>query len=262
MLDDSARSGNSKQDQQTRQRRISNISESSDNRRPQKKQQRPPLQVSVFPPPPMASLPPRRISSMSTSDDRPEYKKASSVGRLLEEWPNRDSIFEDDMSIDSTKQEVKEVKFAQYSSIHVYPAHECERKKSYKSPDLKKFKTQVGIDVLRVEELIMTCPYKRGNAVCHLIDTGALTPEELIGIDHLLCGEDAAKTIAFDRFSHAKLITRKQLELHEHDLAAFAKKKSSKNVEKALMRARLAELQAKQDDTIGQIRCSPSPPAA
>jgi hypothetical protein len=199
---------------------------------------------------------------MSTSDDRPEYKKTSSVGRLLEEWPNRDSILEDDnMSKESTKLEVK---FALYSSIHVYPTHECERKKSYKAPDIKKFKTQVGIDVLRVEELITTCPYKRGNAVCHLIDSGALAPEELIGIDHLLGGEDAARKIAFDRFAHAKLVTRKQIELHEYELAAVASKKSSKNVDKALMRARLAELQPRQEGIVDmeRMRCSPSPPAA
>lgn len=261
MLDGSARFGNSKEEATRQRRSISNISESSDNRRPQKKQQRPPLQVSVFPPPLAASLPPRRISSMSTSDDRPEYKKTSSVGRLLEEWPNRDSIFEDDMSKESTKLEVK---FALYSSIHVYPTHECERKKSYKAPDIKKFKTQVGIDVLRVEELITTCPYKRGNAVCHLIDSGALAPEELVGIDHLLCGEDAARKIAFDRFAHAKLVTRKQIELHEYELAAVASKKSSKNVDKALMRARLAELQPIQEGIVDmeRMRCSPSPPAA
>lgn len=172
------------------------------------------------------------------------------------------------MSINSS---AKEVKFSQYSSIHVYPTHECERKKSYKSNELKKFKTQVSIDVLRVEELISMCPHKRGNAVCHLIDIGELTPEELVGIDHLLCGEDAARKIAFDRFAHAKLVVRKQRELYELELAAVASKKSHKNVDKALMRARLAELQS--DDDVAQNtgnlkriddmrRCSHSPPAA
>jgi hypothetical protein len=186
----------------------------------------------------LVARPPRRISSMPTSHDRPEYRKT-------------DSIFKDDVNEESTKLEVE---FAKYSSIHVYPTHECERRKSYKSPDIKKFKTQIGIDVLRVEELITTCPHKRGNAVCHLIDSGALAPEELIGIDHLLGGEDAARKIAFDRFAHVKLVTRKQVELHEYELAAVASKKSSKNVDKALMRARLAELQPKQKGIIDMER--------
>lgn len=247
--------------QQQMPRRISNMSESSNGRRPPHEQTQPPRQVTTAPHRLVSSMPPRRISSMSTDERNVHsFTRAQSMGRaLLEEWPTRDSMDIDDTSMCSVKP-CKEVNFSQYSSIHVYPIHECERKKSFKSDELKRFKTQVSLDVLRVEELIATCPQKRGNAVCHLIDVGALLPEELIGIDHLLCSEDAARKIAFERFAHAKLITRKQYGLYAEQLASIASKKSLKTVDKALMRARLAELQEK-DGNMEQPRVSRSPAA-
>lgn len=221
-------------------RRISNMSDSSDNKQPR--------QVPFVAAPRLgSSMQPRRISSMSMTDDRPTLARAQSLGQaLLEEWPRRNSIMEVDDMNPSPKPK-KEVKFAEYSSIHMYPIHEVEKKKSYKSADIKMFKAKVNRDASRVAELIAICPLKGGNAVCHLIDIGALTAEDLIGIDHLLCGEDASKKIAFDRFTHSKLVTRKQHDLYVEQLAYVASKRSSRNVEKAIMRARLAEMETKID---------------
>ena len=214
--------------QQLPPRRISNMSDSSDNKQS--------LGSRLA-----SSLQPRRVSNMAMSDDRPTLARAQSLGQaLLEEWPRRDSIMEVDHM---NPKPSKNVTFSEYSSVHIYPIHEVEKKKSYKSADIKMFKAKVNRDASRIAELIVTCPLKGGKAVCHLIDIGALTAEELVGVDHLLCGDDAARRIAFDRFTHTKLIKKKQHDLYDDQLAYFARKKSSRNIEKALQRARLAEME-------------------
>lgn len=189
---------------------------------------------------PGSSMQTRRASSMSRSkNDRPKLGCIQSSGKTVLK-------VEDEMSICPKSKKV--VRFSRYSSIHVYQIHEVEKKKSYNSADLKLFKVQAKRDAQRVTELISTCPCKGGNAVCHLIDIGELAFEELVGIDHLLGCENAERRIAFDRFIHAKLVTKNQHDLSVRQLANIARKRSSKNVEKALMRAELANVEHADDE--------------
>ena len=163
----------------------------------------------------------------------------SSGNALLEEWPCRDSIKGlKNMSLKPSKT----VTFSEYSCIRKYLTHEIEKKKSYKSADIKMFKAQARRDASRVAELVATCPHKGGMAVYHLIDTGALKVEELVGIDQLIGGEDKERKIAFDRFAHSKVVTRKQHGMNVVQLAYLSKKSSSRNMNKAVQRARLAEM--------------------
>jgi len=172
---------------------------------------------------------------------------------LLEEWPRRESSIDlDDMTICSSRS-YKEVSFATYSSLHVFPTHEVERRKSYTSSEIKEFRTHVSQDALRVKELIATCPYERGHAVRHLICINALSPEELIGIDHLVCDDFAAQKIAHERFVHMTMVVKKQRDLQAEELADFAMKRTLKSSKKALIRARLAELQ--ETDTSAKEEC-------
>eukprot|EP00804_Cyclotella_cryptica_P020327 CCRYP_014058-RA/>CCRYP_014058-RA protein AED:0.17 eAED:0.17 QI:0/-1/0/1/-1/1/1/0/271 len=195
----------------------------------------------------------RRVSSMSDSVDLTDTQAQFQGRALLEEWPRRESLMDlDDLSIGSSRS-YKEVSFATYSSLHVFPSHEIERRKSYTSSEIKEFRTQVSLDAFRVKELIATCPYERGHAIRHLICVNALAPEELIGIDHLVCDDCAAQKIAHERFVHMTMVIKKQHELQAGELADLAGKRSAKSSKKALIRARLAELQ--ETDTSAKEHC-------
>jgi len=145
----------------------------------------------------------RRVSSMSDSVDITDTGAQFEGRALLEEWPWRDSFMDTSMCY-------KEVAFSDYSSLHLYPTHEVERRKSYTSAEIKEFKNQVSADALRVQELIAEIPLERGPAVRHLISQNKLTPEELVGIDHLICDDNAARKIAFERYTHSTIVLQKQ----------------------------------------------------
>lgn len=175
------------------------------------------------------------LSNMLNSSDK--LTRAQSSGHvLLEEWPGRDSI-----SLEPSKS----VRFSEYSSIRKYSTHEVEKEKSYKSTDIKMFKAQARKDASRVAELIANCPQKGGMAVYHLLHIGALKAEDLVGIEKLIGGEDKERQIAFDRLAHAKVITKNQHDMNVVQLAYLSQKSSSRNMNKAMQRARLAETETK-----------------
>lgn len=184
----------------------------------------------------------RRVSSMSDSVDITDTGAQFEGRALLEEWPWRDSFMDTSMCY-------KEVAFSDYSSLHLYPTHEVERRKSYTSAEIKEFKNQVSADALRVQELIAEIPLERGPAVRHLISQNKLTPEELVGIDHLICDDNAARKIAFERYTHSTIVLQKQYKVKDVELAAVAIKRSSKSAKKAVVRARLAGFEEKKHDS-------------
>ncbi|KAL7519169.1 hypothetical protein ACHAWX_003960 [Stephanocyclus meneghinianus] len=195
----------------------------------------------------------RRVSSVSDSVDNTDTHAQFQGRALLEEWPRRESSMDlDDISVCSSRL-YKEVSFATYSSLHVFPTNEIERRKSYTSSEIKEFRTHVSQDALRVKELIASCPYERGHAVRHLICINALGPEELIGIDHLVCDDFAAQKIARERFVHMTMVVEKQRYLQAEELADFSTKRTAKSSKKALIRARLAEMQ--EIDTSAKEEC-------
>ena len=182
---------------------------------------------------------PNQVSSASQSDDGLTFERDQfSRPFAVKERPRRVTFMELE---DRNLKPSKSVKFSEYSSIRVYPTHEIEKEKSFKSADIKMFKAQANRDVSRVAKLIAACPHNGGMAIYHLIDIGVLKVEDLVGIEQFICGKNAATNIVFERFAHCNSVRRKQRDMNVLQLAYLAAKQSSRNTIKAVQRARLAE---------------------
>ena len=152
--------------------------------------------------------------------------------------------FDDSISV-SSAWVPKAVDFATYSDLYVYETHECERRKSFSSEERKMFQVNAFRDAARIDALLKKCPYEGAAAMRHLLDTGAICTEELIGIESMIATK-ASKRMK-ERSVHSSVVLDKQEELWkaqdkntEHKLAATAIGRSLKNVKKARSRAALA----------------------
>ena len=179
---------------------------------------------------------PRRVSNMTESMDAPRRRSTN--------WTD-DSMGLDEMSISSTWLP-KEVHFATYSSLHVYEIDDSEKCKSYNSSERKTFQVKACREAARISGLIEDCPYEGAAAIRHLLNTGAIVTEDLVGIESLI-SKAAGKKIMKERAIHSALVLDKQLELKKtqssnlrEELAAAAISRSLKSVEKARSRAALA----------------------
>jgi hypothetical protein len=179
---------------------------------------------------------PRRVSNMSDVMDA----TASRRGTMADE-----SMGVDDMSV-SSSWVPKEVHFATFSSLHVYEVDESEKRKSYSSAERKKFQVKACREAARISSLIEDCPHEGAAAIRHLLNTGALITEELVGIENLI-NKKCGKWVMKERQAHSAHVLNKQHELQKartsnlgNELAAAAISRSLKSVEKARSRAALA----------------------
>jgi hypothetical protein len=178
---------------------------------------------------------PRRVSNMSDLMDAPSRR-----GTMADE-----SMGVDDMSV-SSSWVPKEVHFATFSSLHVYEVDESEKRKSYSSAERKKFQVKACREAARISSLIEDCPFEGAAAIRHLLNTGALITEELVGIENLI-NKKGGKRVMKERLAHSTHVLNKQRELQKarasnlgKELAAAAMSRSLKSVEKARSRAALA----------------------
>ena len=139
----------------------------------------------------------------------------------------------------------KAVSFADYSDLYVYEKHECERRKSYSSADRKMFQVNAYREAARIGILVKNCPYEGAAAMRHLLDTGAICTEELVGIESMISTK-ASKRVD-ERSVHSSVVLDKQEKLQkaqdrnmEYKLADTAIRRSLKSVQKARSRAALA----------------------
>jgi len=180
--------------------------------------------------------PPRRVSNLASESTDLSARR----GTL-------DDPMEVDDMIASSSNSYKEVTFSEYSSLHVYQVGPIERQKSYTSAERKSFQIDAFREATRIQSLIASCPYEGGEAIRYLLNFGLINPEELVGIENLICGRSSSKKVAKERYLHTALVLEKQRELRDMNemnfaqkLAATAVTRSLKSVEKARFRAALA----------------------
>lgn len=182
----------------------------------------------------------RRVSCLEAPDTKAQFQGNA----LLEEWPHRISYMDSDDNSLCRQDTRKEVSFAQYSSLHVYPVHEVENNKSFKNSDRRVFQAQAVYEACRIQELICSCPYEGGKAIRYLTDCNLLKTEEMLGIESMIAG---AERVLRDRLKHTAFVLDKQRELKGNkdvniaeELAKAAISRSLKSSEKARLRAALA----------------------
>ncbi|KAL3799139.1 hypothetical protein HJC23_002267 [Cyclotella cryptica] len=185
---------------------------------------------------PSQEQPPRRVSNLvSESSDLPSRRDTLD-----------DAMEVDDMIVSSSNV-YKEVTFSEYSSLHVYQVGPVERQKAYSSTERKAFQIDAFREATRIQGLIASCPYEGGEAIRYLLNFGLINPEELVGIENLICGRSSSKKVSKERYLHTAFVLERQRELREKNemnsvqkLAATATTRSLKSVEKARFRAALA----------------------
>ncbi|KAL3796448.1 hypothetical protein HJC23_004245 [Cyclotella cryptica] len=148
---------------------------------------------------------------------------------LLEDWPQRYPCFGD-------------------SNVRKYAVNEARIRQSYSSQDRRRFQMEAIREACRVRNLMATCPHgyrTGGKATVYLIQHDILSVEEMIGIENLI-SDASAKNSLKERHLHTALVLKKQRELREQNevdnekLGEIARLRSSKNVERARLRALLA----------------------
>ncbi|KAL3781930.1 hypothetical protein HJC23_011435 [Cyclotella cryptica] len=188
----------------------------------------------------------------NTSTERPLKRMSSCLSLqsqkspgndLLEDWPARDTS-----EVNNAKPR-KHVTFSDYSSLRSYENDPKYRAtKSYSSADRKRFQVDAAREGIRIQRLISSLHVQPGAAIHELIGLNLLCREELLGIEHLV-SEKAALRTAHERRSHSAIVLKAQDDLRDKNsdaldsnilLAKVAISRSSRNVEKAKLRAALA----------------------
>jgi hypothetical protein len=88
------------------------------------------------------------------------------------------------MSISSSELS-KEVKFSEYSSLHVCKVDDCEMQKSYMSAGQRAFQVKA-MPKPAASKLSSRCDSQGGAAIQYLLDSRAVTPAELVGIENFI----------------------------------------------------------------------------
>ncbi|KAL7516570.1 hypothetical protein ACHAWX_001571 [Stephanocyclus meneghinianus] len=162
---------------------------------------------------------------------------------LLEDWPRCDSS-------SRSRKASKNVTISQTSKLRFYNVHKAERQEWYSSKDREVFQAKALYEAFRIRELIAVASEggnTRGKATMYLVERNLLSPEEMLGIEDLITSVASARHAFSERRLHTALILKKQRELREKNelnisikLAEMATSRSSKNVERARLRAALA----------------------
>eukprot|EP00804_Cyclotella_cryptica_P020018 CCRYP_007903-RA/>CCRYP_007903-RA protein AED:0.36 eAED:0.36 QI:0/-1/0/1/-1/1/1/0/230 len=165
---------------------------------------------------------------------------------LLEDWPQRYPCFGDSNVRSQNTQ--KQVTISHFSQVRKYAVNEARIRQSYSSQDRRRFQMEAIREACRVRNLMATCPHgyrTGGKATVYLIQHDILSVEEMIGIENLI-SDASAKNSLKERHLHTALVLKKQRELREQNevdnekLGEIARLRSSKNVERARLRALLA----------------------
>lgn len=192
-------------------------------------------------------LVPSMISKESHSLDESLHSQSNDGahrGDLLEDWPQRASC-----SVDATsKRDRKRVTISHLSKVRKYTVDESTDPQSYSSKDRKLFQEDTVREAYRIRKLMSLCPEgfnTGGKATIYLIQNNLLSVEEMIGIENLINVASAKNTLK-ERRIHTALVLNKQRELREQnlvnidELGEIARFRSSKNAERARLRAILA----------------------
>ena len=117
---------------------------------------------------------------------------------------------------------------------------------SYTSADCKMLRAAVAKERFRIQHLISSCqPTKSGNVIRDLVELNVLSMDELIGMEHLV-GKNAPARLLHERRAHSTIVLKAQKEMHRRkdicfdEVAMVAVASSSRNVQKARLRAALA----------------------
>jgi hypothetical protein len=165
-------------------------------------------------------------------------------GDLLEDWPQRALC----SGVTSTRKTRKHVTISHLSKVRKYTADESTQSQSYSSKDRKLFQEDTVREAFRIRKLMTLCPEGHntgGKATIYLIQNNILSVEEMIGIENLINVASAKNTMK-ERRLHTALVLKKQRELREQnlvnidELGEMARFRSSKNAERARLRAILA----------------------
>ena len=181
-------------------------------------------------------------------EDQPWYESLNAQsndqaqGRdLLEDWPQRTDA-------SAIAPPSKQVTISPFSQARKYTVDESTNKPSYSSKERKLFQDEATLEAFRIRKLMAMCPEgcnTGGKATIYLIKHNILAVEEIIGIENLIF-LSSAKHVLKERRVHTALVLKKQDELRERnevnadELGEIARLRSSKSVERALLRAALA----------------------
>ena len=182
---------------------------------------------------------------------------------LLEDWPHNSHLFPTCHSscdeqilrkkLQKNKQD-KHVAFSEKSYMHIYPRDPVyARNKSYTKNDRKVFISEALRESLRMKRLLAATPGSTTReSLLTLLTKDIISPEELVGIDHLVL-KSAPQSLK-DRKDHIHAVLRKQWRQEPQDqlgvkkfhqdsaekLRQFSVSMSSKSVKRARIRAAMA----------------------
>ena len=138
-------------------------------------------------------------------------------GLLLEDWPNRSSSsMEADHGDAQENQDSKSLNarviFSEYSKLHLYERDdEYLKNLAYTKDDRDEFGAQARLEASRIKDLIITAPPDSiKDSIKYLLQSGIITRDELVGIDHLIL--DKHVKIVQKRREHSAAVLRKQYE--------------------------------------------------
>lgn len=208
-------------------------------------------------PRPAQGLPQRSVSSDSNnSDAKMVCDPLPSVDDLLEEWPRRMSCMSASSSINSVSfpedmSEPLHVSFSQRSKLHIFPSDARYLKHaSYKHSDRKQFTKEALLEALRIKKLIADAPGSSADSIRFLFEANIIAQEEVLGIEHLILDNSAAR-IMKERRAHAESLLLEQsrqrksfgegkFDEYSGKLAECATARSLKSSKRARIRAALA----------------------
>lgn len=94
---------------------------------------------------------------------------------LLEDWPT------------SKRRDIrKRVTFAQYGEIRLFDNSLYRSRKAYSSNDIEVMKAQGYVEARKIYDLISRFPVQTGTAIQSILGLGLLSPEQLVGLEHLV----------------------------------------------------------------------------
>lgn len=173
------------------------------------------------------------------------FQATSSRGlALIEEWPEEDTSA---IIPHTALTQIKRVRFAEYSKRRIYiTSPDYEYGKSYSSADQKIFRKEATREGTRIRNLVSSCALRTGSAVHLLLSKGLLSREELLGLESLLTANPTQESD--DRRAYTDLVLATQKKMRERNentvddemLAKVAAAGSSRRIEKARLRAKLA----------------------
>eukprot|EP00804_Cyclotella_cryptica_P027248 CCRYP_014355-RA/>CCRYP_014355-RA protein AED:0.42 eAED:0.42 QI:0/-1/0/1/-1/1/1/0/216 len=168
------------------------------------------------------------VSNRSDSIENPEKQQGG-----IEQWPRQ---------VSSATHKV--VSISPYSHLYTYQIDEDKCFKSYSSSEQNHFQAQALYNAFRIRELIQSCPYTGGTAICYLMERKLIESEELLGIESLIVG---GRKVSKERLAHSRFVLNMQRDLRnkkdlnmEQKLADVATARSLNSVERARLRASLA----------------------